>query len=505
MDTLTKSCSPTIVITANGEVQTHEEGTVYVKELDIFFTMKVLLSLGRTVLHDKRHWRVLTICRTSGLSWVHFAKRWTMIRSEMLDLREHQNWARVKKSQPATVEIRIESVNKDNSHSWVRISHGLNKLVTELVDKKNHDNEQETSETKTNLAYPVAKRLNTLLRHGQLPRKEDGAVEFWILKDDLRNDFENSQHWSDETWKSTMEKRRGKIFQYCTDPSKQEISNLRALQGRSGRKPIDPTLQDNVLIPNNFSEYIYHIRCAISLHSTNAGLIAVGQNSRKKKQTVFFTAVNPMDKDQRDPYEIDLTAPLLHGTNRRNGKDTWIRCIGSKNSLLNEKDSSSIIQDVMRSSFTIHYQLIVPRKLLWWNLEKSYTRKYMCHLGLLQRFLSKTIGWQNWIPNYEEREDPWVNKNPPRRSKKMSCLVAKVPNTQHERRDPWMDQNPSRIVSMLVQIVDKYEDEDQTRTKRPVGGQHFTQLEEIDIDFSVPGLSRAVMKSENIRVQELLI
>ena len=33
MDTLTKSCSPTIVITANGEVQTQEEATVYVKEL----------------------------------------------------------------------------------------------------------------------------------------------------------------------------------------------------------------------------------------------------------------------------------------------------------------------------------------------------------------------------------------------------------------------------------------------------------------------------------------
>ena len=33
MDTLTKSCSPTMVITANGEVQTHEEATVYVKEL----------------------------------------------------------------------------------------------------------------------------------------------------------------------------------------------------------------------------------------------------------------------------------------------------------------------------------------------------------------------------------------------------------------------------------------------------------------------------------------
>ena len=32
------------------------------------------------------------------------------------------------------VEIRIESVNKDNSHSWVRISDGLNKLVTGLID-----------------------------------------------------------------------------------------------------------------------------------------------------------------------------------------------------------------------------------------------------------------------------------------------------------------------------------------------------------------------------------
>ena len=53
MDTLTKSCSPTIVITANGEVQTHEEAIVYVKELEIFLTMKVLentpavLSLGK--------------------------------------------------------------------------------------------------------------------------------------------------------------------------------------------------------------------------------------------------------------------------------------------------------------------------------------------------------------------------------------------------------------------------------------------------------------------------
>ena len=39
------------------------------------------------------------------------------------------------------VEIRNVSLNKDNSHSWVRISHCSNKFVTNLSN-----NEQETSE-----------------------------------------------------------------------------------------------------------------------------------------------------------------------------------------------------------------------------------------------------------------------------------------------------------------------------------------------------------------------
>ena len=78
-----------------------------------------------------------------------------------------------------------------------------------------------------------------------------------------------------------------KIFQYCTDSSGQEILYLRALQGHSGRNSIDPSLQDNVLIPNNFFEYIYHIGCAVNLHSiTNSGLIRGGQNSGR--QTVFI-------------------------------------------------------------------------------------------------------------------------------------------------------------------------------------------------------------------------
>ena len=44
------------------------------------------------------------------------------------------------------VAIRMKSLNKDHSHSWVRIFHGLNRLVTDLSNKEHNDNEQETSE-----------------------------------------------------------------------------------------------------------------------------------------------------------------------------------------------------------------------------------------------------------------------------------------------------------------------------------------------------------------------
>ena len=107
-------------------------------------------------------------------------------------------------------------------------------------------------------------------------------------------------------------RRQQKRFQYCTDPSGQEILYLRALQGHSGRNSIDPSLQDNVLIPNNFFEYIYHIGCAVNLHFiTNSGLMAGGQNSSRDRQTVFFTAVKPMHKNHQDPKELDLTKPRL--------------------------------------------------------------------------------------------------------------------------------------------------------------------------------------------------
>ena len=44
---------------------------------------------------------------------------------------------------------------------------------------------------------------------------------------------------------------------------------------------------------------------------TNYGLIAGGQNSSWDRQTVFFTSVNPMHQNHKDPQELELTKPRL--------------------------------------------------------------------------------------------------------------------------------------------------------------------------------------------------
>ena len=69
MDFLTKSCSPTIVITANGDAQTHEEATVYVKELNTFLTMKVLENTPAVLSPGK-------LCDENGYSceWINGQK-----------------------------------------------------------------------------------------------------------------------------------------------------------------------------------------------------------------------------------------------------------------------------------------------------------------------------------------------------------------------------------------------------------------------------------------------
>ena len=146
------------------------------------------------------------------------------------------------------------------------------------------------------------------------------------------------------------------------------------------------------------SSTFYYFGCPISLHSIkNSGLIPGGQKL-SNRQTVFFLPVNPMDKDHRDPDTIDLEAPRLaqymHKAWKKHQNTVyWVDI----NPLLWRKDWSSIRHDRTLSFFTKHSQLIVSRKVFGWKLEKSCRRRYMCHLGLLQRFPWNMIGWRNWV------------------------------------------------------------------------------------------------------------
>ena len=159
--------------------------------------------------------------------------------------------------------------------------------------------------------YEVSKKVIHLLRHSQkVHREEDGAVHFWRIKENLQNPFSQSIHWSDDRWKACLAAGGGakRRYQYCTHISG-TILYLRSLQGHSGRNLIDPSLQDNVVIPSGLFQYIYHIGCGVNLHSIiNSRLIPGGQNS-SKRQIVFFLPVDPRDKSHKNPDEIDLNVP----------------------------------------------------------------------------------------------------------------------------------------------------------------------------------------------------
>ena len=253
------------------------------------------------------------------------------------------------------IEIRIKSVNQDDSHSWVRISYGTVKYVNDSMedDTENLADSQEEESVPTSSgvvaarskakakpqprestgtttiplcerkwidiepskqdleSYDLSKKVVNLLRHNQkLHREEDGAIQFYKIKFHLRDHHSQIQNWSDDRWIACLAAGGGskRRYQYCSD-NLGSIIYLRALQGHSGSNLIDPALQDNVLIGPEIFPYIYHVGSNFNLHSIiSNGLIPGGQNL-SRRQTVFFLPVDPRNEDHKDPEYIDYSAP----------------------------------------------------------------------------------------------------------------------------------------------------------------------------------------------------
>ena len=209
------------------------------------------------------------------------------------------------------IEIRIESVNQDNSHSWVRISYGTVKYVIESIEDNTENladpQEEQIPQTSTSV---VAARSKAKAK--PQPRELAGTTATIPIHQRRWIDISQIQNWSDDRWKACLDAGGGskRRYQYCSD-NLGTIIYLRALQGHSGSNLIDPTLQDNVLIGTGIFPYIYHVGYTFNLYSIiNNGLVPGGQNL-SRRQTVFFLPVDPRDESHKDPEYIDFSVPRL--------------------------------------------------------------------------------------------------------------------------------------------------------------------------------------------------
>ena len=103
--------------------------------------------------------------------------------------------------------------------------------------------------------YEVSKKLIHRLRHGNLPRENDGAIEFWRIKDNIQKHLLSCHHWSDDKWRKAWQEEEDTRKNTSIVLIRQEH-----LQRHSGRSLIDPILQDNIVIPSGFFQYMSDVQ-----------------------------------------------------------------------------------------------------------------------------------------------------------------------------------------------------------------------------------------------------
>ena len=253
------------------------------------------------------------------------------------------------------VEVRIQSMKEDNSHSWVRISYGTVRYVNNYIkyDTQNLASPQEEeavpasseviaarSKAKTKPqprassgtttipfteriwidivpskqdfdSHNLSMKVINLLRHNQqVHREQDGAVQFHKIKFYLRDYSLSTQNWSDNRWLACLAAGGGpkRRYQYCSD-SVGSIIYLRALQGHSGDRIIDLAMQDHVLISPGIFPYIYHVGSNFNIPSILSNGLIPGGLELSGRQSVFFLPVDPRDENHRDPENIDYSVP----------------------------------------------------------------------------------------------------------------------------------------------------------------------------------------------------
>ena len=215
-----------------------------------------------------------------------------------------------------------------------------------------------------------------------LPQENDGAIEFWRIKDNLQKHFLYCQHWSDDKWKKKHGKRRRK--------TRKDTSIVLIHQEQSCTSELFKSIQDAVPIDSYFTGKGCYSERLLPVHSScrmcNQFYIPSSirdwylevKNLSKQTDSILSACGSHGQKTVRILMRSTWVYRVMHNTHAQSMEETSeLLCIGSTSILLWRKDWSSIRHDRTLSFFTKHSQLIVFRKLFEWKTgEVIYEKVY---------------------------------------------------------------------------------------------------------------------------------
>ena len=191
----------------------------------------------------------------------------------------------------------IESLFHHKTVSWVRIVNGINKYVTETSKEILVES---VELVRTGEPVAKAKPCGIVSCFCSLKENEKTSIQHHSMSVKIRDQIT-------ATWRINSSRKRWRNIFLRPDWKVQGkirwhfgmdslcLGNFpwpNFLERRSNL--VDPLLQDNVLLLDDFPKYIYHTRNAKEMHSIiKSGLILGGRSLEKDRQSVFFTAVNP--------------------------------------------------------------------------------------------------------------------------------------------------------------------------------------------------------------------
>ena len=288
-----------------------------------------------------------------------------------------------------------------------------------------------------------------------------------------------------------MGEERRKDFKNCVNPnSSNQFLYFRAIQGNSGNNAIDPELQDNVLLPECFTEYIYRVGNASEM-DIRSGLIPGGKSLKRGRQGVFFTTVNPMvDGNGMGETPRDLTMPRIAPY-----KNTWKRL--SKYCMLvqfeaRSRESLAVLPNTVTCSRSLQHTTACIEKAVCMKTEELYQKvrlpprlprvalKANSHSGQQdQREPRSKVGLPSESKNYRET---WNN----------NAVDYRIPG-MHLSTVEQQDTSRQKKVKKLIEKFEKHKHKESFL-------QDLNQTEDQQVQQRIEGFYRRLEQHRDLRI-----